>query len=146
MKGRAMARQQASTTFDLDSDGAQYLAQVITYVRKARSVTRPEIATFTGLSRTLATKYIDVALELNLLHSGEVGQSTGGRAPRLLNFNSNAGAILVAELGASGFNVAASDLNGNLLGTTFTRVEISEGPEAVLSLVESSFDDLVASL
>jgi len=141
-----MARQQASTTFDLDSDGAQYLAQVITYVRKARSVTRPEITTSTGLSRTLATKYIDVALELNLLQSGEVGQSTGGRAPRLLNFNSNAGAILVAELGATGFNVAASDLNGNLLGTTFTRVEISEGPGAVLSLVESSFDDLVGSL
>ena len=84
-----MARQQASTTFDLDFDGAQYLAQVITYVRKARSVTRPEITTSTGLSRTLATKYIDVALELNLLQSGEVGQSTGGRAPRLLNFNSS---------------------------------------------------------
>ena len=141
-----MPRQQASSTFDLDSEGAQYLAQVITYVRKARSVTRPEIASSTGLSRTLATKYIDVALELNLLQSGEVGQSTGGRAPRLLNFNSHAGAILVAELGATGFNVAASDLNGNLLGNTFTRVEISEGPEAVLSMVESSFDDLVASL
>jgi predicted NBD/HSP70 family sugar kinase len=141
-----MARQQATSTFDLDSEGAQYLAQVITYVRKARSVTRPEIASSTGLSRTLTTKYIDVALELNLLQSGEVGQSTGGRAPRLLNFNSHAGAILVAELGATGFNVAASDLNGNLLGNTFTRVEISEGPEAVLSMVESSFDDLVASL
>jgi len=141
-----MARQQATSTFDLDSEGAQYLAQVITYVRKARSVTRPEIAASTGLSRTLATKYIDVALELNLLQSGEVGQSTGGRAPRLLNFNSHAGAILVAELGATGFNVAASDVNGNLLGNTFTRVEISEGPEAVLSMVESSFDDLVASL
>jgi predicted NBD/HSP70 family sugar kinase len=141
-----MARQQATSTFDLDSEGAQYLAQVITYVRKTRSVTRPEIASSTGLSRTLATKYIDVALELNLLQSGEVGQSTGGRAPRLLNFNSHAGAILVAELGATGFNVAASDLNGNLLGNTFTRVEISEGPEAVLSMVESSFDDLVASL
>jgi predicted NBD/HSP70 family sugar kinase len=141
-----MARQQATSTFDLDSEGAQYLAQVITYVSKTRSVTRPEIASSTGLSRTLATKYIDVALELNHHKSGEVGQSTGGRAPRLLNFNSHAGAILVAELGATGFNVAASDLNGNLLGNTFTRVEISEGPEAVLSMVESSFDDLVASL
>jgi glucokinase-like ROK family protein len=53
---------------------------------------------------------------------------------------------LVAELGATGFNVAASDLNGNLLGTTFTNVQISEGPDAVLTLVENSFDDLVVSL
>ena len=141
-----MARQVTSTTFDLDADAAQRLAEVITFVRKSRSVTRPEIATSTGLSRTLATKYIDVALELNLLQSGEVGQSTGGRAPRLIDFNSNAGTILVAELGATGFNVAASDLNGNLLGATFTSVEISDGPDVVLALVESSFDDLVSSL
>lgn len=140
-----MAGQVSSTTFDLDADGAQYLAQVITYVRKARSVTRPEIATSTGLSRTLATKFTDVALELNLLQSGEVGQSTGGRAPRLVHFNSNAGAILVAELGATGFSVAVSDLNGNLLGITFTNVAISDGPDAVLTLVENSFDDLVGT-
>lgn len=141
-----MAPRGAPSTFDLDLDGANYLAQIITFVRRARSVARPEISISTGLSRGLSTKYIDIAIELNLLRNGEVGLSSGGRAPRLVNFNSSAGAILVAELGATGFSVAVSDLYGNLLSTSYTPADISRGPEEVLALVEKSFDELVTNL
>jgi glucokinase-like ROK family protein len=141
-----MAPRGAPSTFDLDLDGANYLAQIITFVRRARSVARPEISISTGLSRGLSTKYIDIAIELNLLRNGEVGLSNGGRAPRLVNFNSSAGAILVAELGATGFSVAVSDLYGNLLSTSYTPADISRGPEEVLALVEKSFDELVTNL
>jgi glucokinase-like ROK family protein len=80
---------------------------------------------------------------LNLIRNGELAQSTGGRAARLLNFNESAGAILVAELGATGFQVAASDLSGNLVGTSYIEADVSKGPEFVLSLVEKSFDSLI---
>jgi glucokinase-like ROK family protein len=141
-----MAPRGAPSTFDLDLDGANYLAQIITFVRGARSVARPEISISTGLSRGLSTKYIDIAIELNLLRNGEVGLSSGGRAPRLVNFNSSAGAILVAELGATGFSVAVSDLYGGLLSTSYIPADISKGPEEVLALVEKSFDELVTNL
>ena len=140
-----MASKAAPATIELDVDGANSLAQIITFVRRARSVARPEISVSTGLSRGLATKYIDIAIELNLLRNGEVGQSSGGRAPRMVNFNSSAGSILVAELGATGFSVALSDLYGNLLSTSYTPADISKGPEEVLLLVEDSFDELIAS-
>ena len=91
-----MATNKKTTTFSLDADGADYLAQIISHVRSARSTTRPEIALSTSLSRTLATKFIDIAFELNLIRNGELAQSTGGRAARLLNFNESAGSILVA--------------------------------------------------
>lgn len=130
-------------SIELDADGASSLAQIITFVRRARSVARPEISVATGLSRGLSTKYIDIAIELNLLHNGEVGQSSGGRAPRMVDFNSNAGSILVAELGATGFSVALSDLYGNLLSTSYLAADISNGPQEVLELVEDAFDDLV---
>lgn len=132
-------------SIELDADGASSLAQIITFVRRARSVARPEISLSTGLSRGLSTKYIDMAIELNLLSNGEVGQSSGGRAPRMVDFNSAAGSILVAELGATGFSVALSDLYGNLLSTSYIPADISKGPEEVLGLVEESFDDLVIS-
>jgi hypothetical protein len=90
-------------SFELDADGAQNLAQIIGFVRAARTATRPEITQATSLSRSLATKYVDIACDLNLLKNGEIGQSTGGRAPQLLNFNQKAGHILVAELGALAF-------------------------------------------
>lgn len=141
-----MAASKKSPTFSLDVDSANYIAQIISYVRDARSATRPEIAIATSLSRTLSTKFIDIACELNLLRNGEIGPSTGGRAPRLVNFNEAAGSILVAELGATGFHVAASDLAGNLMGNSYVDVDISKGPEDVLMLVEKSFDELIAEL
>ena len=139
-----MATNKKTTTFSLDADGADYLAQIISHVRSARSTTRPEIALSTSLSRTLATKFIDIAFELNLIRNGELAQSTGGRAARLLNFNESAGSILVAELGATGFQVAASDLSGNLIGSSYIEADVSKGPEFVLSLVEKSFDSIIA--
>lgn len=139
-----MAGGKKAPTYALDADGADYLAQIITFVRRAHSTTRPEISHYTSLSRTLSTKFIDIACELNLISNGELGQSTGGRAPRMLHFNESAGAILVAELGATGFNVAASDLSGNLLGNNYVDAEVSKGPDYVLSLVEKSFDSLIS--
>lgn len=139
-----MGGSKKAPTYALDADGADYLAQIITFVRRARSTTRPEISHYTSLSRTLSTKFIDIACELNLISNGELGQSTGGRAPRMLNFNETSGAILVAELGATGFNVAASDLSGNLLGNNYVDAEVSKGPDHVLALVEKSFDSLIS--
>lgn len=139
-----MAGSKKSAAFDLTADDAHYLARIIGFVREARSATRPEIAKATSLSRSLVTKLIDVAHELNLLKKGEIGQSTGGRAPRLIDFNETAGQILVAELGATGFNVAASDLSGDLIGNTYVEVNVSKGPEAVLALVEEEFNRLVS--
>ena len=139
-----MAGSKKAPTFSLDADEANYLTQIITFVRRSGSATRPEITLSTSLSRTLSTKYIEIACELKLVRNGELGQSTGGRAPRLLNFNESAGTILVAELGATGFSVAASDLSGNLLGNSYVGIQVSKGPEAVLTLVEKSFDALIA--
>ena len=140
-----MAGSKKEAAFDLAADDAQYLAKIIGFVREARSVTRPEIAEATSLSRSLSTKFLDLACELNLLKNGEIGQSTGGRAPRLIDFNETAGQILVAELGATGFNAATSDLSGNLMGSAFVEVNVSQGPEAVLALVEEEFNRLVSA-
>lgn len=138
-----MAGNKKAPTYTLDAEEANYLAQIITFVRKLGSATRPEISTSTSLSRTLATKFIEMACELKLINNGELRQSTGGRAPRLLNFNESAGSILVAELGATGFSVAASDLSGNLLDHSYVYIDVSKGPAAVLTLVEKSFDALI---
>ena len=92
-------------------DEAESLARVIQVVRRKKVTSRPEVARITGFSRTLVSKYIDSTIELNLLEEGTLGVSTGGRAPRLLKFNADAGAILIAELGASGMSIALSDLS-----------------------------------
>ena len=130
--------------YELDLADANGLALVIATIRSSGQISRPKVVRQTGFSRTLATKHIDIALSSGLLYEGELGVSTGGRAPRLLEFNPNAGTLLVAELGASGLSVAISDLAGNLSQVKSFNTEISLGPELVLAQVESAFDAIIA--
>jgi len=120
-------------------DEAEALARVIGAVRRKQETSRPEVTRITGFSRTLVSKYIDTTIELNLLQEGDLGVSTGGRAPRLLKFNADAGAILVAELGASGMSIALSDLRGKLSEIVELDSDIGLGPEKVLLKIESAF-------
>jgi hypothetical protein len=78
-------------------DEAESLARVIQVVRRLTETSRPEVQRLTGFSRTLVSKYIDTTIDLGLLEEGTLGVSTGGRAPRLLKFNADAGARLIAE-------------------------------------------------
>lgn len=125
-------------------DDAAALALLIQAARRVGSTSRPELQRVTGLSRTLATKYIDIAIESNLLVEGNFGTSTGGRAPRLLTFNAAAGAILLAELGASGMSIGLSDLSGNLTELVEIENDIGIGPEKILLIVEKAFDRIIA--
>lgn len=130
--------------YELDLDDASSLALVIATIRRSGQISRPKVVRQTGFSRTLATKHIDIALSSGLLYEGELGESTGGRAPRLLEFNPSAGTLLIAELGASGMSVAISDLSGNLSEIQSFNSEISLGPELVLAQVEKAFDAIIA--
>ena len=128
----------------IGDDEAEALAHVIQAVRRKHETSRPEVARITGFSRTLVSKYIDTTIELGLLQEGTLGVSTGGRAPRLLKFNADAGAILLAELGASGMSIALSDLSGKLTEFVELECDIALGPEKVLLKIENAFKKIIA--
>ena len=119
------------------------LSQVISSIRLAGASTRPEISRVTGLSRTLVSKHVEIGVALGLLQEGELGVSTGGRAPRLLRFNKENGVLLLAELGASGMSIGKSDLLGNIGEIIELAIDIAEGPEKVLTEVEKAFERLM---
>ena len=123
---------------------AESLARVIQVVRRLAETSRPEVARLTGFSRTLVSKYIDTTIDLGLLEEGTLGVSTGGRAPRLLKFNADAGVILIVELGARGMSFALSDLSGKLSEITEVDGDIGLGPEKVLLKIESAFEKIIA--
>lgn len=124
-------------------DDAEALARVIQTVRRKLVASRPEVARITGFSRTLVSKYVDSTIELNLLAEGKIGVSTGGRAPRLLKFNADAGVILIAQLGASGMSIALSDLSGKLSDIVELEGDIDLGPEKVLLKIENAFEKII---
>jgi glucokinase-like ROK family protein len=128
----------------LDLNEAQTLSSLLNFLRSTGASARPDISRATGLSRTLVAKYVDLAMEQGLAMEGDFGTSTGGRAPRLVEFNDKFGYLLLAELGASGLSVAVSDLRGNLRDVHSIPIDIADGPEIVLKEVGKAFKKLMS--
>lgn len=128
----------------LDSNETQTLSSLLIFLRSTGASTRPDISRATGLSRTVVAKYVDLAIKQGLAKEGDLGTSTGGRAPRLVEFNNDFGFLLLAELGASGLSVAVSDLRGNLRDMDSISINIADGPEIVLKVLAKVFKKLMS--
>lgn len=130
----------------LPADHIDSLVSVLDAVRSASATTRPEIARLTGLGRNVVSDRAGQLVAAGLLAEGELGRSTGGRAPRELRFRSEAGVVLVAELGATSIDVAASDLAGNLSHWHEEPADVTTGPDTVLSRVAELFAEVLAQM
>ena len=130
----------------LPADHIDSLVSVLDAVRSASATTRPEIARLTGLGRNVVSDRAGQLVAAGLLAEGELGRSTGGRAPRELRFRSEAGVVLAAELGATSIDVAASDLAGNLSHRHEEPADVTEGPDVVLSRVAELFSEVLTQL
>jgi glucokinase-like ROK family protein len=134
-----------NTLIALPDDRLAGLVTVLDYVRTQGSTTRPNLVRATGLSRAVVTQRVAELLDYGLLVEGELGQSTGGRAPRLLRFPGEAGHLLVADLGATSVDVALADLAGTILAHVQEPCDIAAGPEEVLARVEELFGRILVT-
>ena len=119
--------------------GLNGLMPVLDYVRRHGSTTRPRLVRATGLSRAVVTQRVNELLDYGLLAEGELGPSTGGRAPRTIRFRADAGHLLVADLGATSIDVAVADLAGTIIAHLEEPCDIAAGPDTVLTRVEELF-------
>jgi glucokinase-like ROK family protein len=129
----------------LPDEALDALVLVLDEVRLGRSRSRSELTERTGLGRAIVAKRLGELIERGLVVEGDPGPSTGGRPPRQLTFRSDAGYLLVADLGATSVDVALTTLDGRILAHRDEPAEIETGPEAGLGRVEQLFDQLVAT-
>ncbi len=120
------------------------LVTVLDLVRSGLTRTRPEIVRISGLGRNIVAQRVAQLIECGLVAEGSLGRSTGGRAPRELQFRADAGHVLVAELGATSIGVALSDLAGNLRHQRVEDADITKGPDAILGRVITLFRRILA--
>ncbi|MGN6870966.1 MAG: ROK family protein [Solirubrobacteraceae bacterium] len=139
----------------MDSDPATYVAPavdgqldgllaVLNHVRGRGLDSRPEIVRATGLTRPVVAQRVGDLISRGLLVEGELGPSSGGRAPRQLRFHANAGRVLVADLGATSLDVAVADVSGRILAHHAEPASVADGPERILGRVNNLFGRLLA--
>src|SRR2546427_7812381 len=92
------------------------LVLVLDEIRFGRSRSRSELIDRTGLGRAIVVRRLGELVDRGLVTEGDVGPSTGGRPPRQLTFQADAGHNLVADLGATSVDVALTTLAERILG------------------------------
>ncbi len=121
------------------------LVLVLDEIRLGDARSRSQLVARTGLGRGIVAQRVGELIERRLVIDGDTGPSTGGRPPRQLSFNGNAGHVLVADLGATSIDVALTDLDGRILGHHDEPARIEAGPEVCLARVEELFGLLLAT-
>ena len=116
------------------------LAQLLNIIRDGDADTRQELERVTGLGRAVISDRLATLFAHNLLVEGELGQTTGGRAPRTIRFNANVGLLLVATIEPSRLGVAIADLSGNLVAEHHEAADMAIGPSHMLKRLITLFD------
>jgi glucokinase-like ROK family protein len=126
-------------TFVPVEDRLQGIVSVLDHVRGHGPCSRAALVHATGLSRAVVTHRVGELISYGVLAEGDLGPSTGGRAPRLVRLRADAGHLLVADLGATSVDVAVADLTGSILAQLEEPCDIAAGPDRVLTRVEELF-------
>lgn len=120
------------------------LHDLLALFRGGQPLTRANLVKLSGLSRSTANQRLDALIAADLVVPAESDTSTGGRPAGLFEFNRARGALLVADIGATAMRVALCDLGGTVLTEVEQRMDVSDGPVAVLRVVCQHFDKLLA--
>lgn len=124
-----------------NSDGAApSLTKILNLVRCGQATTRQELERASELGRAIVSDRLTTLTALDLVDESELGVATGGRAPRLVRFNADAGLVLVATLDQTALGVALSDLSGKLLTEHHEALDLNAPPEETLDRLETLFE------
>jgi predicted NBD/HSP70 family sugar kinase len=125
------------------TDPATTLSTVARLVASGAAVSKADLVPAAGLARTTVSSAVDELLARGVLRVDGVRPTPGrGRPADRLALCPDGGVVLLADVGARGAHLAAVDLGQRVLGHTHVDVDVREGPDAVLGLVETSLDEL----
>lgn len=115
---------------------------LVRLVRQTQPVSRADIGERTGWARVTVNQRLDKAVEAGLLVAAGTTSSARGRPAAQFALNAERAEILVADIGASGMRLAATDLQGTVLRRSDQALTIGDGPTVVLELVSEGLQKL----
>jgi len=114
-------------------DTLSMLSAIARLVAAGTAETKSALVDATGLARSTVTSYVDMLLRRHVLEAaGTVTKGVRGRPADRLQISGGAGLVLAIDLGARHARLGIGELNQRILVQTSDRMDIREGPEAVL--------------
>ncbi len=127
----------------IKASGIRSVSTILNLIRCGTADTRQAIERESELGRAIVADRLLVLSDMNLIQENQRGVASGGRAPRLVQFNQKAGYILVARLDSSALGVGLSDLSGNLLVEHHEEYDLSESPALVANRLITLFEWII---
>src|SRR5690606_16598278 len=109
--------------------------EVIALLRRLGAMPRNEIAEHLGYSRSKATVVVNNLLSAELLLETGDADSSGGRRPRVIDFNPQFGYVIGIDLGATSLDIALADFRGEIINRYRQAIDIHQGPEDIMPLI-----------
>jgi len=117
--------------------------KIIELIRQNKEISRSDLGKITGLSAPSITRIVDELIEQDQLASYiGIGNSSGGRPPMMVKFNSENNYIIGIDLGASYTRGVLSDLEANFLTEIKSPTEIHKGFDYIIRNTVALIDTL----
>ncbi|MBE2222275.1 MAG: ROK family transcriptional regulator [Anaerolineae bacterium] len=120
-------------------------ANILASIRKSGPLSRAELGDLLGYSRANVTAVLNHLLALNILEERELGESQGGRRPRMYGINGSLGYVVGVDMGATSLDLALADLNGNILERVSEPCDVREEPEILLNRVAELIEEMLGA-
>lgn len=119
-------------------DAAVTLSTVARLVASGDAVSKADLVPAAGLARTTVSAAVDELLARGVLRLDGTRPTAGrGRPADRLALSPHGGQVLLADVGARGAYLAVTDLSQQLLAHEHVDIDVLDGPEAVLEVVET---------
>jgi predicted NBD/HSP70 family sugar kinase/DNA-binding MarR family transcriptional regulator len=109
-------------------------ALVLNYIRERGTVSRSDLAPYTGLSRTAIGNIVDELIREGIVVQKE-HRAGDDRRTNLLSFNATAAYVLGGTLGSRHLSLVLTDLSGQIRQHLEVPFSLSKGPEEGLPLL-----------
>jgi predicted NBD/HSP70 family sugar kinase len=119
--------------------------QTLGLLSSGAATSRGDLVEALRVSPSTVTAVVRRLIEEGVLLEEGVGQSTGGRRPRILRLKDIDGALAVAELGGKHARVGLCTPGGALRSTEEVPIDIAAGPSEVFGVVSETFARLQAA-
>ncbi|MEI3606497.1 ROK family transcriptional regulator [Pseudogracilibacillus sp. SE30717A] len=113
---------------------------VLNTIKNKAPISRADIAELTGLNKGTVSSMVAELLEDKLIFESGPGESSGGRRPVMLLFNTKAGYAIGVDLGVNYLLCALTDLDGNIVQEKSVNIyglDFQKTKEKLFSLIES---------
>ncbi|NLG70196.1 MAG: ROK family transcriptional regulator [Firmicutes bacterium] len=119
---------------------------VLNLLRSRGPISRADIAKATGLNKTTVSALVDELLRQHLVREVGMGESSGGRRPRLLTLHAGAAFAIGADLGVDYFLVVALNLQGQPVWKKRVRRIPGPDPKGQVAQLADLVDEAIAAV